>query len=228
MTNPVLLQPSRPRRRLPILTSAAVVAIPVLAIAAPVSIPNQFAEGDIVSAQDFNDNFEAIANAINDNDARIAALEAAPFAVPEITIRKSTGSLERAIAFCEADEILAGGGCFMPPSNDYDPANADYDTHFTGAYPRPLVGMTSVPVAPGTSLDDLRPTATTGANIIPFPGDIIADDSGFVAATSGGGWGCRAGIVQHDAAAAAQAITTNLYEEWFYHVKSYAVCMRVP
>ncbi len=214
------------RRRLFVLTSIAVLSVPVLAIADPASIPNEFMEGEVVSAQDFNENFDSLGSSIDDNDARIAALEAATV-VPEVNIRKSTGSYERAIAFCENDEVLTGGGCFMPPSNNYDPAYPDYETYFTGGYSRPLVGMTSVPVDPGTSLDDLRPTAQTDPNIIPFPGDIIGANSGDVESPLGGGWGCRAGIVQHNDAPGAQAITTNFYEGWFYHVKAYAVCMKV-
>lgn len=213
-----------PHRRLFLLAGVAALAIPVLALASPVAIPNQFIDGEIVIAQHFNENFDEVATAVNDNDARIAALEAA---VPQITIRKSTGSLERAIAFCAGDEILTGGGCFMPPENRYDPAFPDYATYYTGNYPRPMVGMTSVPVAAGTTLSELRPTANLGGAIIPFPGDIIAGNSGSIAAAPGGGWGCRAGMVQHDAAPSAQAITTNFWEGWYFHVKAYAVCMKL-
>lgn len=213
--------PSR-RRRLFVLAGAVGLAIPVLALASPVTVPHQFADGEVVSAQDFNDNFEAIASAINDNDARIGMVEAA---VPQITIRKATGSSERAIAFCADDEVLTGGGCFMPPENLYDVDHADYATYHTGNYPRPMVGMTSVPVAPGTTLGDLRPTTPTG-NIMPFPGDVIEADSGSVVAAPGGGWGCRAGVIQHNDGPGSQAITTNLYENWYFHVKAYAVCMK--
>ena len=51
-------------------------AFPVLALASPVSIPNQFADGDVISANAFNENFDAIAAAIDDNDARLEAVEA--------------------------------------------------------------------------------------------------------------------------------------------------------
>lgn len=205
--------------------TGAALAIPVLALASPLATPHQFNDGEVVSAQEFNENFGEIENAVNDNDARITALETT---APQVTIRKSTGSYERAIAFCAGDEVLTGGGCFMPPENMYDPAYADYATYYTGNFPRPLVGMTSVPVAAGTTLGDLRPTTNIGGNIIPFPGDIVAANSGAAAAGLGGGWGCRAGIVQHNAAGGANAITTNFYESWYFHVKAYAVCMRVP
>lgn len=209
-------------RRVLIAAGALALAVPLVATAGPVAIPHQFVDGEVVSAQDFNDNFGALSEAVNDNDARLAVVEAA---APTVTIRKSTGSYERAIAFCEADEVLMGGGCFVPPENLYDSDYDDYDTYHTGNFPRPLVGLTSVPVAPGTTLADLRPTTGIGGNIMPFPGDLIADNDGAVASPMGGGWGCRAGIVQHNAAGAAQAITTNFYEGWWFHVKAYAVCM---
>ncbi|MBL4687400.1 MAG: hypothetical protein JKY37_22580 [Nannocystaceae bacterium] len=53
-----------------------IASLPVLASAAPVDIPNAFAEGDIISADDFNDNFDAIGVSVDDNDARISDLEA--------------------------------------------------------------------------------------------------------------------------------------------------------
>jgi hypothetical protein len=189
----------------------------MLAIASPVTIPNEFSDGGVISAPEFNDNFDAIATAINDNDTRLSAVEA-----PTITVRKATGTASRsvAIAYCEADEILLSGGCFIPPENRYD-------VYFTGNFPRAMVGMTSVPVAAGTADADIRPVATTGSDIIPFPGDIVAEDAGSVAAGLGGGWACRPGTVDLDNANGAQALTTNIYEGWFFFVKAYAVCMQV-
>ena len=54
-----------------------VAALPVAALASPVDIPNTFADGGTIFAEEFNENFDAIADAVNDNDARIAALETA-------------------------------------------------------------------------------------------------------------------------------------------------------
>lgn len=65
---------NRPGRNVAV--AFAIASLPVLASAAPVDIPNAFSEGDIISAEDFNDNFEAIGVSVDDNDARINDLEA--------------------------------------------------------------------------------------------------------------------------------------------------------
>lgn len=222
LSNPFRRRTLRRRRR-PYITALALVFIPILAFASPVTVPNEFADGETISAAAFNENFSALETSANDNDTRIAALEAGP----EVTVRKSTATSPRnvSIAFCEADEILTGGGCFLPPENLYDTGFSNYDTYFTGNYPRPMVGLTSVPVAAGTTVADIRPTAVVNGNI-PFPGDIIANESGSASLEPGAGWACRPGIIDHNSAGSAQAITTNFYESWYYPVKAYAVCMR--
>ena len=65
-----------------------VAALPVAALASPVDIPHSFVDGGTIVAEEFNENFDAIAVAVNDNDARIAALETsvAENAVPAGTI----------------------------------------------------------------------------------------------------------------------------------------------
>ena len=65
---------SRPRRLIATATAAALL-LPVLALAAPADIPNAFTDGDPIVAEEFNENFDAIAAAIDDNDARIELLE---------------------------------------------------------------------------------------------------------------------------------------------------------
>jgi hypothetical protein len=222
ISNPLRRQALSPRRR-PYITAAALLFIPMLAFASPVTVPNEFADGEVISAEAFNENFNALETSVNDNDARMAALEAGP----EVTVRKATATSPRnvSIAFCEADETLTGGGCFLPPENRYDSDFGDYDTYFTGNFPRPMVGLTSVPVAAGTTAAEIRPTAAVDGNI-PFPGDIIADDDGSLTLEKGAGWACRPGVIDHDSANGAQSITTNLYESWYFPVKAYAVCMR--
>jgi hypothetical protein len=74
---PASSRPGRARRRLVLVAGAIVVAFPILALASPLDIPNEFAAGDMISADAFNENFEMVAASVNDNDARIAALEAA-------------------------------------------------------------------------------------------------------------------------------------------------------
>lgn len=49
--------------------------LPVLALASPVDLPHAFESGAPVLASEFNDNFDATADAIDDNDTRISALE---------------------------------------------------------------------------------------------------------------------------------------------------------
>lgn len=75
------------RRRLLIGATVLAVSFPIIALASPVEIPNAFEDGNVITADEFNENFAAIADAVNDNDARIAALEAGTGAgVPTGTI----------------------------------------------------------------------------------------------------------------------------------------------
>ena len=82
--------------------TALAVAFPVLAIASPVDIPNAFSDGDIISADAFNENFDAIADAVNDNDARITLLEGAV---------ESAGVPPGAIAFFPVLDAATVDGC---------------------------------------------------------------------------------------------------------------------
>lgn len=67
---------ARARRRVVLVAGAIAAAFPILALASPLDIPNEFSAGDMISADAFNENFEMVAASVNDNDARIAALEA--------------------------------------------------------------------------------------------------------------------------------------------------------
>ena len=51
------------------------------ALAGAVVVPNEFFSGTRARAADVNANFEALADAINDNDRRLSALEAGPSGV---------------------------------------------------------------------------------------------------------------------------------------------------
>lgn len=64
---------NRTKIALAALTSAAV--IPVLALASPVPPLNTFESGQPILADDFNENFDALRAAVDDNDARISAME---------------------------------------------------------------------------------------------------------------------------------------------------------
>ncbi len=50
--------------------------LPLSLSAAPVSLPHVFQNGNVADADQVNDNFNAVATAIDDNDSRVAALEA--------------------------------------------------------------------------------------------------------------------------------------------------------
>ncbi len=68
------------KRTSPIFTGLATgisLAIGIAAIAGPITTPNTFTAGTPARAAEVNANFSAVASAVNDNDARIGALEAA-------------------------------------------------------------------------------------------------------------------------------------------------------
>ena len=64
------------RRTLYFGAATLAVVFPLIALASPLAIPNGFEDDQMIVAAEFNENFDAIAEAVNDNDARIAALEA--------------------------------------------------------------------------------------------------------------------------------------------------------
>lgn len=64
------------------LVAVGLAILPLAATAAPVDSLNVFADGEIISADAFNENFDALANAIDDNDARIVLLEDNPVSAP--------------------------------------------------------------------------------------------------------------------------------------------------
>ncbi len=84
----ISLQPAntagrRPKSRWAFIAAAASMAVlPLIASAAPLNVPHAFEDGGIIDAESFNENFDEIAAAVDDNDARIAALEGGDAAVP--------------------------------------------------------------------------------------------------------------------------------------------------
>ena len=160
-----------------------------------------------------------------------------------VTIRKVTAGLPTgsetnsdgtqlvvtAVAYCNSNETLLAGGCYFPPENHYDVTYTDAATYNTGGYPRPLVGMTSVPVGPGKVVADIRPkVGSVPANrVVPFDADIVADETGSAPSPAGGGWACRAGVINYDSAAGGQFVnSTMLTESWFFRVQAYATCLK--
>jgi hypothetical protein len=83
-----------------------VIAIPLGVLASSLSMPNTFANGTVADAVEVNQNFSAVAAAVNDNDARIAALEGLQ------CFNVESGSFARTMrAQCPAGTLLTGGGC---------------------------------------------------------------------------------------------------------------------
>jgi hypothetical protein len=62
-------------QKLPLAVLALAAIMPVLALASPVPALNTFESGQPILAQEFNENFDAFKAAIDDNDARISAME---------------------------------------------------------------------------------------------------------------------------------------------------------
>ncbi len=65
-----------------IVGAGCLAALPVIATASPVDIPNAFEAGGLIDAESFNENFDAVADAVDDNDARIAMLEGGDASIP--------------------------------------------------------------------------------------------------------------------------------------------------
>ena len=104
ITFQIHLSPSRrtpsQRRRLVVAGAAIVLALPVVATAASVDIPNAFSDGDPILASEFNENFDAIAAAINDNDQRLSDVEDA--------VGMDSGIPTGGVAFFELDACPEG------------------------------------------------------------------------------------------------------------------------
>ncbi len=79
--------PSRPSKRPAthrhrLVAAASVLTLPALAFASPANVPHEFESGTAILAEDFNDNFSALAEAIDDNDERLGTLEGSVTSAP--------------------------------------------------------------------------------------------------------------------------------------------------
>ncbi len=83
------------------------------AYAGSLAIPNVFVKGTVADANEVNDNFDAVEIEVNDNDARISALEANSFSCTNATRSGSTspGSPSFTVATCPGGFTMTGGGC---------------------------------------------------------------------------------------------------------------------
>jgi hypothetical protein len=99
------------RRGVRVALAATLIAVPVVAFAAPLTVPNTFSSGNVISSSEMNGNFDAVKTAIDDNDARIGAIEAAvaPHACEWSVQQGSNVTLVQ--ANCPANKHVIAGGC---------------------------------------------------------------------------------------------------------------------
>jgi hypothetical protein len=84
----------------------ALLAYPVRLLAGSVTIPNIFTNGQVADANQVNADFAALATAVNDNDSRITALEAAALTVAQRDTLTNGGN---------ADALHHHSGAWLPP-----------------------------------------------------------------------------------------------------------------
>ena len=107
--------------------------------AGSVSIPNSFTAGEPAVAAEVNANFDAVKTAVDDNDSRIAALEASIAALQEtVTAQAATiTSLQNNLSSVQSNSVLAldGSLLFVTDSNGYPTAQ------FTGVNVQVINGV---------------------------------------------------------------------------------------
>ena len=96
---------------------AVLVAIPLIAIAGSVTPPNVFSNGQVADADAVNQNFDAVAGAVNDNDSRLSQIESV---TPPTSTSCSVGSFVTGfdisgspvcgVAAGDISSVLASGG----------------------------------------------------------------------------------------------------------------------
>jgi hypothetical protein len=93
-------------------------SLPVALSAASVTGLNAFVNGTVADADAVNANFSAVQIAVDDNDARLDALETAPGLASCRRViaadRTFTGTYSLgSVATCDPDEVLTGGACVV-------------------------------------------------------------------------------------------------------------------
>lgn len=93
--------------------TVVLLGLPVAAIASPVTVPNAFSTGEVISSSQMNANFTAVQTAVDDNDARVTALEAAPTRADCAWEYASdtSGSASSLSVTCPTDTYPITGGC---------------------------------------------------------------------------------------------------------------------
>jgi hypothetical protein len=94
-----------------LIIASAVLALPVAAIASPVAVPNAFTAGEVISSAEMNANFTAVQTAVNDNDARVTALEGETQLV-QCNWSVVVANNATVTANCAAGSYAISGGCF--------------------------------------------------------------------------------------------------------------------
>lgn len=126
------IERSRARRRIAFM--ATLVLVPLGAWGSSVSVPYVFTNGTIADADEVNANLQALANAVNDNDARVSTLDTIGVLYGIASYDASgTGT---ATVSCPANRVLVGGGCTdtglgqlrtsAPSGNGWSCVNANY------------------------------------------------------------------------------------------------------
>jgi hypothetical protein len=87
----------------------ALVTIPTAAYASTLNVPFLFSNGTIANANEVNANFAAAEAAVDDNDSRIASIEAAGPLHGVVTVSNSGTGFR--VAFCTIGTTVIGGGC---------------------------------------------------------------------------------------------------------------------
>lgn len=150
---------------------------------------------------------------------------------PQVTVRKSRcrdplntscANTDLAVAFCETDEVLIGGGCLVPGEDGVTTTPVNKKRQF----PRPLTGLMQGPVNRAVA------SAFTFATP-PHAGvttDLFTADEGQGPMPLGAGWMCQ---ISHRGAAGfyyppscVADAPTCFQGSWWFYTEAYAQCLR--
>lgn len=118
------------RRHITLATLFTVAAMPVLALASPVPRLVEFEADTPVVAADFNDNFSALAEAVDDNDTRISAIEDQP----ELIVVRASNTVST---------NLPSASTTIPFNDESEDSHDAYDSE-TGVFTCPRAGLLQV------------------------------------------------------------------------------------
>ncbi len=150
------------------MTIAFVLPIPLWA--APVTIPHTFQNGTVADADQVNDNFNAVAASVNDNDSRLAALEATVAA-----LQGTIAALQGALAVADGNLVTLDGRLFS-----VEGTQANLVTDVGNLQLNPVLGMAPFVKVDPNPLNDLPGPHVIffGANVHIQSGSGATDDGG--------------------------------------------------